>query len=307
MAKERFGKRRHYQSRVVKRLILLLSLGMGCVSFAPTVNKIGLFDYDAYLLNLLEQKHMDGNGFFVSEPPSYVRDESVRGRLHRAVYNGNVDELRLLLNTQELGDINTIEMYSEETGFSCLMQAVQNGHEEVVRMLLNAGADINAVDGNGSSGLLHVWTIKYHNTYPLDECKGVDMTKLLIKAGASVNVVSLGGYTPLIRALVGKEADVARALILTGARVDVLSHDDAGFTLSTGQKEFMRETLKRALADKRMRAVVEKALVDRDLYMCRIKEIKLMLESHTVFPEEIASLIQGYEVDDEYVFLEGWI
>lgn len=78
---------------------------------------------------------------------------------------------------------------------------------EVVRLLLAAGADPKAKDGNGASALL--WAAQ---SCPLDAVKA------LVSAGADVNAKAKGGGTPLMMAEVFKRDDVAKVLRAAGAK-----------------------------------------------------------------------------------------
>eukprot|EP00698_Gefionella_okellyi_P026280 TRINITY_DN9949_c0_g1_i1.p1 TRINITY_DN9949_c0_g1~~TRINITY_DN9949_c0_g1_i1.p1 ORF type:complete len:588 (-),score=125.34 TRINITY_DN9949_c0_g1_i1:6-1736(-) len=81
---------------------------------------------------------------------------------------------------------------------------------EIVKLLLEAGANVNAPDG---SGLTPLWIAAQFGR--------TDICDALVKGGADVNVVALtrGHATPLLAALVGAYADTARVLLAAGANV----------------------------------------------------------------------------------------
>jgi ankyrin repeat protein len=73
-------------------------------------------------------------------------------------------------------------------GWTPLHLAAFFGHLEAARLLLDAGADVNAVSQNSLANTpLHAATAGRHG----------DLALLLLSAGAGGDVVDAGGYTPL--------------------------------------------------------------------------------------------------------------
>ena len=64
------------------------------------------------------------------------------GRLHEASATGDLDEIKRLLQTDHLKLINVFD----ELSLTPLMHAAKNGQVEAVKLLLAAGADVNAHD-----------------------------------------------------------------------------------------------------------------------------------------------------------------
>ncbi|KAM3873286.1 B-cell lymphoma 3 protein homolog [Diretmus argenteus] len=92
-------------------------------------------------------------------------------------------------------------------GLSPLHLAVQGGHKELARMLLKAGANINAMDiKSGQSPLMHV--VESNNT---------DMVHFLIENGCDVNSQSYSGNTALHSACGRGQVDTVRLLLKSGA------------------------------------------------------------------------------------------
>jgi ankyrin repeat protein len=92
--------------------------------------------------------------------------------------------------------------------FTPLMYAASFGSTESVRILADAGAEINAQDARGGTPLIYgAWDLA--------------RTRILIGKGADVNVMSKMGRTPLIVALrVLGNSETVRLLMEKGANVD---------------------------------------------------------------------------------------
>ncbi|PGH07939.1 hypothetical protein AJ79_06147 [Helicocarpus griseus UAMH5409] len=117
-----------------------------------------------------------GNAEVVKLLASFVTELSlldIRGVsvLHALCEKGYIVELQALLDTGLIPiDIKDI------AGFTALHHAVYAGHREVVDMLLDAGADINATDFNGRS-LVHIAVIGgQHRLLEHLLSKGLDFT-----------------------------------------------------------------------------------------------------------------------------------
>ena len=91
-----------------------------------------------------------------------------------------------------------------------LLDAARRGEVEVVRSLLDGGADVNAARGDGLTAL-HAAAERGH----------LDVAKLLISAGAELDAgTRIGRYTPLHLAGRGGHGHVVGALVEAGADVN---------------------------------------------------------------------------------------
>jgi len=133
--------------------------------------------------------------------------------LHQAVKAGDYDETKRLLNQGERVDGKNISIPSP------LYYAASNGNEQIIRLLLKYGADVNYIiyfGGRFSQGLLHY------------AAKAGDLraTQLLIKYGANVNVENKAKKIPLhIAAFYGK-CKIAKCLIENGANINAQTKFD---------------------------------------------------------------------------------
>lgn len=106
-------------------------------------------------------------------------------------------------------------------GFTPLGMATHFGNEEVVRFLLSKHADPNIQSQNG------------YNVYPLHTAISANfdgIAKMLIEAGAEVNVLQTSRIGPLHLAAQNGNIDLIILLLENGARVDI--KNDMGKTAS---------------------------------------------------------------------------
>lgn len=95
-------------------------------------------------------------------------------------------------------------------GITALIWASQNGHIDVVKVLLDKGADINIKNSNGVTSLI----MAIQNS-------SMDIVKLLLDKGAEVNTVRPNdSVTPLIMALWKGNSDIIKLLLDKGADVN---------------------------------------------------------------------------------------
>jgi ankyrin repeat protein/outer membrane protein assembly factor BamB len=132
--------------------------------------------------------------------------------LMKASDKGHAEIVRLLL--QARASVNA----KGDDNWTALYKAAWASHLEVARLLLDAGADANArTKHSGDSALL------------VASCLGnVDMVKLLLERGANINGRDKDKTTPLMKAADNAQAAVVEVLLEAGA--DVTAKDAAGRT-----------------------------------------------------------------------------
>ncbi|KAG7457247.1 B-cell lymphoma 3 protein [Solea senegalensis] len=112
-------------------------------------------------------------------------------------------------------------------GLSPLHLAVLRGRKDLARMLLDAGADINAMDiKSGQSPLMHAV-----------ESNNADMVHFLIENGSDVNSQSYSGNTALHGACGRDQADTVRLLLKSGADSSLKNyHNDTPVMVAKSRK-----------------------------------------------------------------------
>jgi ankyrin repeat protein len=109
------------------------------------------------------------------------QDES----LHDACGVGDLRKVREIL--QKDSDIaNRLNQRGAPLGLTPLHEAARGGHVDILQLLLNHGASVNAVTNHGYTPFHHAARVGH-----------VDILQLLLNHGASVNAVDKYGETPL--------------------------------------------------------------------------------------------------------------
>lgn len=136
--------------------------------------------------------------------------------IHEACAAGLIDQVASML-AQNPSIINELS----DHGFSPLGIAAHFGQEDIVRSLLAKGADPDFPSQNG------------YNVYPIHAALGAgnnNIVKMLIEAGAEVNVVQSSRITPLHLAAQQGNIDIIILLLENGA--DISIQTDTGQTPS---------------------------------------------------------------------------
>ncbi|XP_078600101.1 uncharacterized protein LOC144875153 [Branchiostoma floridae x Branchiostoma japonicum] len=172
--------------------------------------------------------------------PSIKSEDGGTG-LHLAAWTGNVDALRLVLET---GKVDVDE--KDFAGCTALHLASEQGHFEVVEVLIDIGADPHTRDKQGDTALHwaayhgHVKVVELLLSKGLDSnakgCNGITAVhraaergqaqtlQVLLAAGGSPNVTSEDGETPLHIALL-RNPDVTQLLLEKGGNPSIKSKD----------------------------------------------------------------------------------
>jgi ankyrin repeat protein len=104
-----------------------------------------------------------------------------KGTLHKACEKGNIEAVKQHLAAK--ADVNV----KGDGGRTPLHEAAFNRHKEVVELLIDKDADVNAMDELEGLTPLHLAALKDHK----------EIAELLIANGADVNAMDDTGRTPL--------------------------------------------------------------------------------------------------------------
>ncbi len=151
--------------------------------------------------------------------------------LEHAVRNANREMVQLLL--QAGAKVNA----QNEGGEGVLMMLSAEATSDLVWDLINAGADVNLKDANDNTALIRISSIN-----------NLEAIKTLIDAGAKVNAHNKQGRTALIEAAAEGSVNVVRALVLAGA--DINAKDEDGDTALSVAEENNHAAVVRFLRSK---------------------------------------------------------
>ena len=144
-------------------------------------------------------KHVGSVRFFISAGADVnIKDDTQKTPLHEAASLGNAEIVKLLLAAGAYPN-------AKENLFG--RTPLHESDLEVSKLLIHAGADVNAKDYFGETPLHHVSKLGF-----------LDVVKLLLEAGADVNVVNKVGKTPLDIAQAEGHKRVAMLLRKYGAQ-----------------------------------------------------------------------------------------
>jgi ankyrin repeat protein len=139
-----------------------------------------------------------------------IKDSDDEQNLTTAAYNGDLERVRELLNDGADIEAETGEDETDEAAETALMQASWPGRIEVVKLLLERGAKVDAQDEDGDTSLMKA---AYHGR--------LEVVRLLLEHGAAVNHRDDAGDTALIWAALQQHTDLVQLLLEHGADVSI--------------------------------------------------------------------------------------
>jgi len=132
--------------------------------------------------------------------------------LMNAAENGNVEVLKALV--QHADDKSFLDTISS-TGYNALTIASAHGHANVIEFLVEAGANVGAVDENGVTALMYAAASNHVDA----------MRALLEKGNSEIDFKHSHGGTALLEASTGGATDAIKLLLEKGAQFDFVDND----------------------------------------------------------------------------------
>lgn len=124
---------------------------------------------------------------------------------------GNLKVVQFLINKGAVYD----EHYKTKTGYTYLMSFCNRHFDDYVRELIIKGADVNQKCEVGDSPL--IIAARRGSFYK----SNIDITEILLKNGANINVIGQGGYNSLMEAIHSEDIMLAKFLIDNGINVNL--------------------------------------------------------------------------------------
>ena len=160
-------------------------------------------------------------------------ETELKNKLFEAVWNNNISEVEKALSLR--ANVNTVDKY----GNTALIWAVSYGNTDIAKLLIEHGADINAVLGYGDYTALILACFR-GNT---------DIAKLLLEHNADANVKDHRGMTALLHACwCGNGCiNLIKLLLERGAdvnAVDNMGRSALGFAYRNGYTDIVNLLLK---------------------------------------------------------------
>ncbi|XP_030596898.1 histone-lysine N-methyltransferase EHMT2 isoform X2 [Archocentrus centrarchus] len=146
----------------------------------------------------------------------HVEEDGYTG-LHHAAKLGNLEIVNMLLETGQV-DVNA----QDSGGWTPIIWAAEHKHVDVIKALLNRGADVT-INDKELNVCLH-WAAYAGN---------VDIAELVLNAGCSLSSVNVHGDTPLHIAAREGYLDCVTLFLSRGADIDIMNREgDTPLTLA---------------------------------------------------------------------------
>ncbi len=201
-------------SRKTSAFVLGFSMGKGIPLFLFLLEQVPLPDIDSYVFRSEDPESVIS--YFTDEKKIWTekkRKEDARSMLvamglgvsteslARITADGEIVPLRYFLEAGFSPDVR------DAKGVPLLCLAVRNDHKSAVELLLDHGADINAVSQDrGNTPLMDA-----------SAAQNLELMKYLIDAGAMLDICSRNGQTALILTVGQKAVEASEILIKAGA------------------------------------------------------------------------------------------
>ncbi|XP_067113249.1 NF-kappa-B inhibitor beta [Osmerus mordax] len=191
----------HEHWAFVQYLLGMIALDQSWVSYLDIQNHLG---QTALHLAVIVDQPQCVRGLLWGGASAELQERGGNTPLHLAVRELRHDCVREITSNCQSADYLHVTNYS---GVSALHLAVQRGREDIIGMLIEAGADVNQRDLSSGRSPLH-WAVESQSTR---------VVQLLLQGGASVDQPSYAGHTALYCALHRPNKEVQALLKARGA------------------------------------------------------------------------------------------
>lgn len=162
------------------------------------------------LLEAIINNHLEVARYLVQSGACvyHVEDDGYTG-LHHAAKLGNLEIVNMLLETGQV-DVNA----QDNGGWTPIIWAAEHKHVDVIRALLNRGADVT-INDKELNVCLH-WAAYAGN---------VEIAELVLKSGCSLSSVNMHGDTPLHIAAREGYLNCVMLFLSRGADIDIMNRE----------------------------------------------------------------------------------
>jgi ankyrin repeat protein len=147
--------------------------------------------------------------------------------LHRAAAGGHVECVRMLIDAGV-----DVDLQDTSDGYSALMRASQSGHLEAVRLLLGGGrVDVNKLELEDTGAQVELRRLDGNTALSFSTNRNhTDISKLLLEHGADPNSQNNKGESVLMYAAEAGNAEIVQLLLVRGAIAEQRSHSPRSWT-----------------------------------------------------------------------------
>lgn len=146
-----------------------------------------------------------------------------------------IEIIKMLLNNK--ANVNATGWYGE----TALTYAARYGYKDITQLLIKSGANLNMIDGFCDGRTALIAAIDGDNSFDTDDPKNEiiqkEIVQILIKNKANVNLTSENYNPPLIRAAIRGKKEIVQMLIKAGANVNFKDKYGSTALRCTDQKE----------------------------------------------------------------------
>jgi ankyrin repeat protein len=180
-------------TRIFLPLCCVFALIAGCVSTPPPVKTTPVENRETSVMTEREAQVID-----------------VNEKLFKASFNGNASDLKNVLETEA-----DVEVKMKDA-WTALLLASGMGHPEIMRVLIDAGVNVNEATSRGGTALMWAAGARQNSA---------ESVRVLLDAGAKVNAKTTDGCTALMDAVMHGNTSSVEVLLSAGANVNEQTED----------------------------------------------------------------------------------